>query len=38
MSVAVSMMTRLHHNLLLAFSPNYRQVRARLEAIGAPRR
>ena len=34
MSVAVSMMARLHHNLLLAFSPSYRQVRARLEALG----
>jgi hypothetical protein len=36
MSVAFSMMARLHHKLLLAFSPSYRQVRRRLEAIGRP--
>ena len=34
MSVAFSVVARLHHNLLLAFSPSYRQVRKRLEAIG----
>ena len=36
MSVAFSVMTRLHHNLLLVISPSYRQVRRRLEAIGRP--
>lgn len=36
MSVAFSMMARLHHNLLLALSPGYRQLRERLEAIGEP--
>lgn len=34
MSVAFSIMARFHHNLLLALSPSYRQVRARLNAIG----
>lgn len=38
MSVAFSMMVRLHHSLLLAFSPGYRQVRDRLEAIAPPER
>lgn len=37
MSVAFSMMARLHHNLLLVFSPSYRQLRQRLEAIGQER-
>lgn len=34
MTVAFSMMERLHHNLRLTFSPSYRQVRERLETIG----
>lgn len=34
MSVAYSMIERLHHNLRLTFSPSYRQVRARLETMG----
>jgi hypothetical protein len=29
-------MARFHHNLLLTLSPSYRQLRARLDAIGAP--
>jgi hypothetical protein len=36
MSTALSMMARFHHNLLLALSPSYRQLRQRLEAIGQP--
>jgi hypothetical protein len=36
MSVAFSVMARLHHHLLLALSPSYRQLRRRLEAIGRP--
>ena len=37
MSVAFSMMSRLHHNLLLAFSPSYRQIRKRIDAIAHQR-
>lgn len=33
MSVALSVMARLHHNLMLALSPSYRQVRQRLQSI-----
>ena len=36
MSLALSMMSRLHHNLLLAFSPSYRRIRERLGEIGEP--
>jgi hypothetical protein len=36
MSVAFSVVARLHHSLRLALSPNYRQIRERLEAIGRP--
>lgn len=36
MSVAFSVVAKLHHNLLLTFSPSYRQVRRRLEGIGRP--
>lgn len=35
MSVAFSVIARLHHSLLFAFSPSYRQVRQRLNAIAA---
>lgn len=38
MSMALSMMARFHHNLLLALSPSYRQMRARLDAIAPPAR
>jgi len=31
---AFSMMSRLHHSLLLAFSPSYRRIRQRLGEIG----
>ena len=34
MSVAFSVADRLRHSLLLAFSPHYRQVRERIDAIG----
>lgn len=34
MSLAFSMMSRLHHSLLLAFSPSYRRIRERLGEIG----
>ncbi len=34
MSLALSMVSRLHHNLLLAFSPSYRRLRQRLGEIG----
>jgi hypothetical protein len=34
MSVAYSIVTRLHHNLLLAMSPSYRKLRERLELFG----
>ena len=37
MSVAFSVMSRLHHSLRLAFSPGYRRVRERLIEIGHPR-
>lgn len=37
MSVALSMVERLHHNLRLTFSPSYRQVRQRIETIAQPR-
>lgn len=33
MSIAFSMLTRLHHSLLLTFSPSYRRVRERLAEI-----
>lgn len=36
MSVAYSIVTRLHHNLALALSPSYRRTRQRLELIGGP--
>ena len=36
MSVAFSVMARLHDRLLFALSPSYRQVRRRLEGIGRP--
>jgi hypothetical protein len=37
MSVAISLVARLHHNLLLlAWSPHHRHIRKRLEAIGRP--
>lgn len=38
MSVALSVVARLQHGLLLAFSPSYRQVRRRLDSIAAPLR
>jgi hypothetical protein len=34
MSLAFSMVERLHHQLRLAMSPSYRGVRKRLEEIG----
>jgi len=34
MSVAFSIVARVHHSVRLAFSPSYRQVRERIEAIG----
>lgn len=34
MSVAFSMMSRLHHSLRLALSPSYRRIRERLGEIG----
>lgn len=37
MAMALSVVTRLQHGLLLALSPSYRQVRRRLESIAAPR-
>ena len=33
MSVAFSMMSRLHQSLLLTFSPSYRRIRERLAEI-----
>lgn len=33
MSIAISIVARVRHRLLFAFSPSYRRVRARLEAI-----
>jgi hypothetical protein len=33
MTVAFSLMANLRHRLLLAFSPTYRRIRARLEEI-----
>lgn len=36
MSVAYSIVSRLHHNLRFALSPSYRRVRERLELIGQP--
>jgi len=33
MSAALSMIDRLHHRLMMRFSPSYRQVRRRLEEI-----
>jgi len=36
MSAALSVVARWHHHLLLALSPNYRQIRERLEAISRP--
>lgn len=36
MSVAFSVVARWHHQVLLALSPNYRQIRERLEAISRP--
>jgi hypothetical protein len=35
MSLAFSMVERLHHRLRLALSPSYREIRRRLEEIGA---
>lgn len=35
MSVAFSVIVRLQHNLRLTFSPSYRQVRKRLDALGS---
>ncbi len=35
MSLAFSMVERLHHQLRLAISPSYRGIRKRLEQIGA---
>ena len=34
MSLAISMMARFHHGVRLVFSPSYRLVRRRIEAIG----
>lgn len=34
MSLAFSMVERLHHQLRLAISPSYREIRRRLEEIG----
>jgi hypothetical protein len=34
MSLAFSVVERLHHQLRLAISPSYREVRRRLEEIG----
>ena len=34
MTLAFSMVSRLHHNLLLAFSPSYRRLRQRIGEIG----
>jgi hypothetical protein len=36
MSLAFSMVERLHHQLRLVISPSYRGIRRRLEEIGAP--
>jgi hypothetical protein len=36
MSAAFVVVERLHHGLLLAFSPSYRQVRRRLQSIATP--
>ena len=38
MSLAFSMVERLHHHLRLATSPSYRATRRRLEEIGAAAR
>ena len=38
MSVALSIMARLNHNVRLTVSPSYRRIRGRLEAIGEPGR
>jgi len=35
MSVAYSLMASLRHRLLLALSPSYRRIRARLEEIAS---
>ncbi len=35
MSLAFSVVERLHHQLRLAISPSYRGIRKRLEQIGA---
>lgn len=35
MSVAFSLMARVRHRLLLALSPSYRRIRARLDKIAA---
>jgi hypothetical protein len=34
MSAVISIVTRLRHNVLLSFSPGYRQMHARLKQIG----
>ena len=34
MSLAFSMVERLHHHLRLAISPSYREIRRRIEEIG----
>lgn len=36
MSAAFSVAARLRHSLLLTFSPHYRQVRQRLDALSRP--
>jgi len=36
MSLAFSLVERLHHGLLFALSPSYRQVRKRLDGLRAP--
>ena len=38
MSVAYSLMNRLHHQLWMICSPSYRQVQERLRGIGQPPR
>jgi len=36
MSLAFSILGRLHHRVRFALSPSYRQVRRRLDEIGRP--
>ena len=33
MSLALAVIERIHHRLLFAFSPSYRQIRRRIDAI-----